>query len=161
MNNKFLEVIKKYQGVIRKVCLIYFRDKADREDNFQEIVYQLWRSYPKSDNINNIGGWIYTISINTSISKIRKDSRLQITENIEDVIKISNNQEDFDNEENIQNLLEAIYELNPIDKSIILLYLEEKSYGEIAEMLYSIMDYYPCSKKRTAKNNRYLQSFMQ
>ena len=73
---EFLEILSNYQGILHKVNLIYFSNKSDREDNLQEIIYQLWKSFPGLQNKNSIGSWIYAVSINTSISKLKKKSRI-------------------------------------------------------------------------------------
>lgn len=70
MKDDFLRTVSDYQGIIHKVNLIYFRVMADREDNFQEVLLQLWKSFPKLKDRTKIGSWIYAVAINTSISKI-------------------------------------------------------------------------------------------
>jgi RNA polymerase sigma-70 factor (ECF subfamily) len=132
---EFLEILSNYQGILHKVNLIYFRNKTDREDNFQEIIYQLWKSFPGLQNLNSIGSWIYAVSINTSISRLKKESRIEYREKLPDSVDKFDVIEELSFNENIQRLLHAIYHLNEIDKSIMLLYLEEKSYDEIAEIL--------------------------
>lgn len=133
LKQEFLNVLSQYQGILHKVCLIYFRDENDRKDNFQEIVYQMWKSYPSLLDKNRIVSWIYALSINTSISKIRIDSRYNHSHSLpEHLLDIESQMDDA---EDLQLLLDAIHELNLIDKSIILLYLEEKSYEEISEIL--------------------------
>lgn len=132
---EFLEILSKYQGILHKVNLIYFRNKADREDNFQEIIYQLWKSFPVLQNKNSIGSWIYAVSINTSISKIRKESRIEYREDLPDEIDKFDIEEEFSTAEIFRILLNAIYGLNEIDRSIMLLYLEAKSYDEISEII--------------------------
>ena len=67
---EFLKVLSNYQGILHKVSLVYFKNKPDREDNLQEIIYQLWKSFPGIRNHSSIGSWIYAVSINTSISRI-------------------------------------------------------------------------------------------
>ena len=132
---EFLEILFNYQGILYKVNRIYFRNETDRDDNFQEIVYQLWKSFPSLQNRNSIGSWIYAVSINTSISRLKKDSKIEYHENLPDTIAAIDTFEEMSQNENLNQLLKAIYNLNEIDKSIMLLYLEEKSYDEIAEIL--------------------------
>jgi len=72
VEKEFLKVITQYQGIIHKVNFMYFRTKEDKDDNFQEIVYHLWRSFHSLKDKCKIGSWIYTVAINVSISKIRK-----------------------------------------------------------------------------------------
>ena len=135
MKEEFLEILSNYQGILHKVNLIYFRNKSDREDNFQEIVYQLWKSFPKLQNKKSIGSWIYAVSINTSIVKIKKDSRIEFREKLPEATDIFDLEEDLALSEKYRILLHAIYNLNEIDKSIMLLYLEEKTYDEISEII--------------------------
>jgi len=86
LKEEFLEILSNYQGILHKVNLIYFRNKADREDNFQEIMYQLWKSFPGLQNRNSIGSWIYAVSINTSISRLKKEARIEYREKLPESI---------------------------------------------------------------------------
>lgn len=135
LKDEFLEVLSDYQGILHKVNLVYFRNQADREDNFQEIIYQLWRSYPGLQNRNSIGSWIYAVSINTSISRLKKNSRIEYRDYLPESFDTIDTVEEISKNENFQMLLQAIYHLNEIDKSLMLLYLEDKSYDEIAQIL--------------------------
>ncbi len=135
LKNEFLEILTNYQGILYKVSLVYFKSKTDREDNFQEIVYQLWKSYPGLKNKSSIGSWIYKVSINTSISRIKKQRRIEYKENIPELPDNSDIIEEISKNESLQLLINAIYNLDEIDKSIMLMYLEEKNYNEIAEII--------------------------
>jgi len=135
LKEEFLEILSNYQGILHKVNLIYFRNKSDREDNFQEIIYQLWKSFPNLQKKNSIGSWIYAVSINTSISKIKKDSRIEYRDSLPETVDTVDTIEEISLSENFRLLLQAIYSLNEIDKSIMLLYLDEKNYDEIAEII--------------------------
>lgn len=131
---EFLEILSAYQRIIHKVNQIYFKSKADKDDNFQEVVYQLWRSFQSLQDKEKPASWIYAVAINTSISKIRKDSRLEFRDSLPDIKIVDPNQQQEQNE-NYQKLLNALYKLNEIDKSIMLLYMEDYSYEEIAEIV--------------------------
>ncbi|HEY5592660.1 MAG TPA: RNA polymerase sigma factor [Paludibacter sp.] len=135
LKEEFLEILSNYQGILFKVNRIYFRSEADREDNFQEIVYQLWKSFPDLQNRNSIGSWIYAVAINTSISRLKKESKIEYHDILPESSDTNDTVEKISLNENLSLLLNAIYKLNEIDKSIMLLYLEEKSYDEIAEIL--------------------------
>jgi len=132
---EFLEILENYQGIVHKVNLIYFRNEADRRDNFQEVVLQLWKSFPRLKNKNIIGSWIYRIAINTSITKIKKERNIVLIESIPDLRTDSSPLEMIMENEAVKELMTAIHHLNAIDKAIMLLYLEEKSYAEIAEVI--------------------------
>lgn len=135
--NEFLKILSAYQGIIHKVNQIYFKSKADKEDNFQEVVYHLWRSFSSLQNKEKPASWIYAVAINTSISKIRKDSRLEFCDSWDSIpdIETVNPYEQQERNENYERLINALYKLNEIDKSIMLLYLEDYSYEEIAEIV--------------------------
>lgn len=135
LKKEFLEILSNYQGILYKVSLVYFKSKTDQEDNFQEIVYQLWKSYPKLQNKKSIGSWIYAVSINTSISRIKKEKRIKYQEELPELADTSNIVDEMARNESLQLLINAIHNLDEIDKSIMLLYLEEKSYDEIAEII--------------------------
>ena len=130
----FLRMLSDYQGIIHKVNLIYFKTLTDREDNFQEVVYNLWKSFSTLKNKEKIGSWIYAVAINTSITKIRKDSRVVLMESVPETFDASK-QEEAEQKIDFRQLLEMLHSLNEIDRSIMLLYMEEYSYNEIAEIL--------------------------
>jgi RNA polymerase sigma-70 factor, ECF subfamily len=132
---EFLEILSNYQGILYKVSLIYFKNKTEREDNLQEIIYQLWKSFPGIKNQKSIGSWIYAVSINTSISRVKKVSRIEYRETVPEITDRADLIDDISKNESLQLLINAIYNLDEIDKSIMLLYLEEKSYDEIAEII--------------------------
>jgi RNA polymerase sigma-70 factor (ECF subfamily) len=135
LKEEFLEILSNYQGILHKVSLVYFKNKTDREDNFQEIIYQLWKSFPKLQHKKSIGSWIYAVSINTSISRIKKEKRIEYRESIPELADTSDVFDKISMNESLRLLIDAIYHLDEIDKSIMLLYLEERSYNEIAEIM--------------------------
>ena len=129
-------IIEKYQGIIHKVNSIYFKHKEDREDNFQEVIYQLFKSFDSLRDRNKVTSWIYKVSINTAITALRKNNRITIKPEFSDsdIIEISENHPgEFI--EKTSHLYTAINKLSEIEKAIILLYLDEKSYNEIGEII--------------------------
>ncbi|MFW5820783.1 MAG: RNA polymerase sigma factor [Bacteroidota bacterium] len=132
---EFLKILSNYQGILHKVNLVYFKIKSDREDNLQEIIYQLWKSFPNLKNRDSLGSWIYAISIHTSISRLKKQSRIEYRESIPELSDTNNFFNELTRSESLNQLLNAIHKLDEINRSIMLLYLEEKSYEEIAEIL--------------------------
>ncbi len=135
MEEEFIEILSQYQGILHKVNLIYFKNDIDRQDNFQEIVFQLWRSFPNVKNKKSIGSWIYAISISTTISSLRKKSKNEIHDNLPEIKDLDNHFDKLINNDNLRWLIEAIQNLNEIDKSIMFLYLEDKSHEEISEII--------------------------
>ncbi len=123
LKEEFLEILSNYQGILYKVSLVYFRNKTDREDNFQEIIYQLWKSYPRLKDKNSMGSWIYAISINTSISRVKKVERIEYRGDVPDVPDSSDIFDKISMNQSLRLLMDAIFNLDEIDKSIMLLYL--------------------------------------
>lgn len=131
---EFLKILSAYQGIIHKVNLIYFRSQADKDENFQEVVFQLWKSYPSLKSKEKPASWIYAVAINTSISKIRKDCRIVLPEFLPEEAS-ADSSEQIDSRMTYQQLLAELHKLNEIDRSIILLYMEDYSYEEISEIV--------------------------
>jgi RNA polymerase sigma-70 factor (ECF subfamily) len=134
LKKEFLDILSSYQGILHKVTLVYFREKAEREDMFQEILYQLWKAFPKLKKRESIGSWIYKVAINTSLSQVNKNRSLEFRENLPDLSDLGNAEENLIKNEETRLLIDAIHRLNEIDKTIMLLYLERKSYDEMAEI---------------------------
>ena len=123
VQKEFLSVIKEYERVIYKVCYLYTTRNATLGDLYQEVILNLWKAYPKFRKECKISTWIYRIALNTCISFIRKEK------NVPEIVALTR-EADWMTEEK-DELTEM---LGQLDKSIVLLYLEEKSYEEIAEI---------------------------
>jgi RNA polymerase sigma-70 factor (ECF subfamily) len=134
VDEDFLRMLSRYQGIIHKVNLIYFNTPEDRKDNFQEVVCQLWKSFPSLKDSGKTGSWIYAVAINVSISKIRKDSKYVFTDSIPEITH-TGDVDRIERDMDFSRLLNAIRSFNKTDRSIMLLYLEEYSYSEIAEIM--------------------------
>ena len=131
---KFVNLINEHQGLIHKVCIMYENDLEIRNDLFQEIVLQLWRSFPSFRGEAKITTWMYRIALNTAISGFRKGTRKIKTE---DLREVHFNISDYsgEDEENLQKLQLAIRQLNEIDRAMIMMALEEVPYEEIADTI--------------------------
>ncbi|MEX2230630.1 MAG: RNA polymerase sigma factor [Cyclobacteriaceae bacterium] len=136
MEKQFLDMINTHRGIIYKVCHLYGKEKDFKEDLFQEIVLQLWRSFPTFRNQSKLSTWMYRVALNTAISQFRKDikkpERLQLSRAEFQIPDISFAQ---DENENSFMLNQAIQQLTRIEKALIMLYLDEKSYREISEIM--------------------------
>lgn len=131
LDKDFVELIRIHQKLVHKVCNVYCYTIEDRKDLFQDIVLQLWRSYPSFKGRASLSTWMYRVALNTAITQQRKKKTQTVP--LEQVT----NQEPIDDDQQYDHaLLKAlINELDKIDKSLILLYLEQKNYTEIAEIL--------------------------
>ena len=132
---KFISLINEHQGLIHKVCIMYENDADVRNDLFQEIVLQLWKSFSSFRGESKISTWMYRIALNTAISGYRKQTRLVRTEDLrERHLNISDAGTD-DYDENFQKLQWAIRQLTEIERAMIMMALEEIPYEEIAETI--------------------------
>ena len=135
MEKEFLELIRANQGIIHKVCSIYCDNEEDRQDLFQEILAQLWKSYPGFRHESKFSTWMYRIALNTAITSFKKMHRHSGLKPLTgENYMIAEDTSKLETDENIAQLKLAIARLSGIEKSIILLFLESKSYEEIAEI---------------------------
>ena len=132
MENRFLKTIHDNQNIIYKICRMYRDNKEDQEDLYQEIVYQLWKSYPSFKNECKISSWIYRIALNTSMAVYRKSKpAIEYYEDFPEYIHPSGEEIVSENED---RLFSSFRFLNDLEKAIISLYLEDFNYQEIAEI---------------------------
>jgi RNA polymerase sigma-70 factor (ECF subfamily) len=133
---KFIDLINQHQGLIHKVCLMYEHDRDVRNDLFQEIVLQLWKSFPSFRGEAKITTWMYRIALNTAISGYRKQSRGVKTEDLQELhFNISENYGMDEQEDDFQRLQWAIRQLSEIERAMVMMALEEVPYEEIAETI--------------------------
>ncbi|MGK0390617.1 MAG: RNA polymerase sigma factor (sigma-70 family) [Maribacter sp.] len=133
----FIGIVEDYKKMIYKIAHSYTKRQEDCEDLMQEIVLQLWRAYPNYDNTFKLSTWIYRIALNVSISFYRKEkTRKNINTNVvPSFISISSDFYDEEKDEKIRQLYQFIHQLKELDKALMLLYLEQHSYEEIADIL--------------------------
>jgi RNA polymerase sigma factor (sigma-70 family) len=135
--DEFLKLIQGNKRIIFKICNAYCPNYNDREDLAQEIIYQLWKSSNSFNDEHKFTTWMYQVALNTAISfyrKENKDSPLVSIKEHHDHIEDKNDSLD-NGEENINLLQQFINELKELDRALMILYLEERSYSEIAEIL--------------------------
>ncbi|WP_111630503.1 RNA polymerase sigma factor [Larkinella arboricola] len=135
MEKEFVSLLNRHPGILYKVCSLYCKEPADREDLFQEIVLQLWRAYPGFKNESSVTTWMYRIALNTAISNFRRKAvKVQGVPFSENELQIPDLREDTTDEE-VRALYGAIEQLSPIEKAVITLYLDDRSYDEIATII--------------------------
>ncbi len=132
---KFISLINEHQGLIHKICIMYENDPDVRNDLFQEIVFQLWKSFSSFRGESKITTWMYRIALNTAISGFRKQTRNVKTEDLKEMHFNISDSWGEDREENIQRLQWAIRQLSEIERAMIMMALEEVPYEEIAETI--------------------------
>lgn len=134
MEKEFIELIKKHQGILHKICNIYFFRNPYKEDYYQEMLIRLWKAYPGFRNQSAFSTWLYKVALNTAIDIVRKQNLFP------EYSELSNNEynipEDEHNSESDKKdlLYQKIDHLSDVEKAIIILYLEDYSYKKIAEI---------------------------
>ena len=131
---EFVRQVQTNQGIIQKICRLYGQTQPDREDLFQEVVVQLWKALPKFRGESKFSTWMYRVALNTAISDFRKRKRsLPVSET--EALEIKSELNDGNKEDKLNSLYAAISRLPEIDKAIVMLYLEDRSYEEMEEIL--------------------------
>lgn len=132
----FQEIIELHKGILFKVARVYCPNGNDRQDLIQEMMIQIWQSLHKYNDQFKISTWLYRISLNVAISFYRTTTSRANTLTVLNEQTTEIRMEDTTETEQQLNLLEQfISELKEFDKALILLYLEDKSHAEIAEIL--------------------------
>ena len=135
LEGDFIQMVQRHQRLVYKVCSLYTDDVEERKDLFQEILLQAWKAYPGYRGDAAISTWLYRVSLNTAIGYRRKRSRGPdivypelLHHHPEDVLTETDR-------EHYKLLQQMIAGLPPLDKALVLLYLEDKSYNEIAAVM--------------------------
>ena len=136
----FLKLIEGNRPKILKICRAYAWNPSDRDDLYQEILFQIWRALPGLKENTFAGTWLYRVALNTSITFVRKDAarnRHATPHEPDDLARrIESNQgSDELEDDRLACLYDAIAELNAMEKALIVLFLEDLSYEEIADAL--------------------------
>lgn len=128
----FIRIINGNQGIIKSLCKAYYASYEDQRDAYQDIILQLWKSFDTFRGESELSTWIYRVSLNTLLAKVRKERSKLITEPllISDLIT-PNTMADDDRE----LLSIVIQSLKDVDKAIVILYFEGYKNKEISKML--------------------------
>ncbi|MEO7168201.1 MAG: sigma-70 family RNA polymerase sigma factor [Chthoniobacterales bacterium] len=132
----FTQLLEQHGGIIRKVAFGYTNTFADREDLTQEITLQLWRAYPRYSPDRPFSTWMYRIALNVAITFLRRHTHpVRQTVPLEEHEFAAEIAPASENDERIPILQQIIAALAPLDRGLMLLYLEDRSYREIAAVL--------------------------
>ena len=135
--DEFLCLLQNNKKIIFKICNSYCKNKNDREDLAQEIIYQLWKSGNKFNPEFKFSTWMYRVALNVAISFYHRERKTgQFITLPGSLIDIEDKVDPFNEvEENINRLQRFIHELKELDRALMILYLESKTYYEIAEII--------------------------
>jgi RNA polymerase sigma factor (sigma-70 family) len=131
---QFVALLNQYRALLHKVVRVYAHSAADRDDLFQEIVLQLWRAYPSFEQRAKFSTWMYRIALNVAISGLRK-RRIDTQTLDEGLLNLPDlADESVEQREQLTQLYAALEYLSDGDKALVLLYFEDLSYEEMAEV---------------------------
>lgn len=136
VESRFEKHISKHELLLYKICRVYAYNKADRQYLYQEIVIQLWKAFPKFKGDAQFSTWLYRVAINTAITGLRKKKKsimsyLPVTS----LEQMGDENSSTGEEERLEQLYKAIEQLNDVEKAIVMLYMEERSYNDMEEIL--------------------------
>lgn len=136
-SDNFLDVVESNKGILYKVANSYCQNYEDRKDLIQEIIIQLWKSFDSYNEKFKYSTWIYQISLNVAISFYRKEkSRKRISNPlITDIFDFTDTEISEEKETDLGLLNHLISKLGNLNKALMLLYLEERNYKEISEII--------------------------
>ncbi len=138
-HDRFADVLQRHAGLVRKVAHSYTRNAADRADLAQEIALQLWRAWPAYDPARTLSTWMYRIALNVAISHVRNETvrNRHAAEPLDDRLHDlpDGSGEDPDSARHLQLLQTLIARQPPLDRALLLLYLDERSQRDIADIL--------------------------
>ena len=136
--DRFVALLDEHRKIVFKVANLYCRNEADFGDIVQEVVLQAWRSFDRYDESRRFSTWLYAVALNVAISFCRGEARRsrRLVPADESIIEIVAPQSQITVLEDQLHLLRGLIDhLNDLDKALVLLYLDENSYGAIGEIL--------------------------
>ena len=125
---EFSQLVRQNKSTIYTVCYMFSKDQDEVADLFQEVLIKLWNGLPSFDGKSNVKTWIYRVALNTCISIDRKKKRRERAELTMDV-------NFFTSKDSASELHRRISQLLPLDRAIVLLWLEDISYEEIGAIV--------------------------
>lgn len=129
----FLRLVEQHKQIIYKVCFMYASDDETINDLFQEVTLNLWKGFPRFRGESKPTTWVYRIAVNTCVSWLRSSNRRPQTVPL--TLSMTDLMTDEQEKENLRELYALINRLGKLERALILLWLEERSYEEIAEIL--------------------------
>ena len=134
-NEIFTVAIKTNENFIYKIASVYTNNIEDRNDLVQEIIYQLWKSFDTFEQKSSLSTWIYRVALNVALYQLKQSKKRVSTIPINEQVLNNHESDNTENEEKWKIFKLQIDNLNLLDKAIVMLYLDNKSYDEIAEII--------------------------
>ena len=129
---QFAKTVREHKSTIYTVCYMFSKDDDEVNDLFQEVLINLWKGYDSFGHRSDIRTWIYRVALNTCISLDRKKRRSATVRLAMDINLFEDRDEDT---RQVDMLHKRISRLQPFDRAIVLLWLEDLSYEEIGQIV--------------------------
>lgn len=130
-NKELINILMQNKRIIYKVCFMYADDNDDINDLYQEVVLSLWKAYQNFEGRSSVSTWIYRIALNTCITGLRKKKNYDYVPLQQDIDIL----DDCERDELLKQMYHLIHQLDNVDRMYIMLWLDEKNYDEIAEIV--------------------------
>jgi RNA polymerase sigma factor (sigma-70 family) len=135
-DDQFSTLIEEHKGIIYKIANSYCRNAEDRKDLIQEIVVHLWKSHDRYDERFKLSTWIYRIALNVAISAYRREKkRSERVSPLEEIIIEPAAESVEESDPKIATLYRIIDQLDELNRALMILYLDDNSYRDIAGIL--------------------------
>lgn len=131
----YREYVENNRAIISRICRAYAETEDDFEDYFQEVCYQLWKARDTFDGSSQLSTWIYRVTLNVCLSLVRSKRNKPQRVELKAHHQVHNPEAQSEQDHRVEVLYRSIRQLKAADRALILLYLEEKNYQEIAEIL--------------------------
>jgi RNA polymerase sigma-70 factor (ECF subfamily) len=132
LEQQFAQTVKEHKSTIYTVCYMFSQDADEVNDLFQEVLVNLWKGFSSFEHRSDIRTWIYRVALNTCISLDRKKRRAATVRVSMDINLFKDNDEDT---QQVDMLHKRISKLQPFDRAIVLLWLENLPYEEIGQIV--------------------------
>ena len=133
LQHQFEQIVSTHDAMLRRICLGYAHTSQDLEDLYQDVLVNIWRGLSSFRSDSSVRTWVYRIALNTCVSTLRIRSRQPQSTSLDEVITVADQSQE--RKDAVKDLYECIATLNPIDKAIVMMWLDEYSYDEIAETI--------------------------
>ncbi|HEX6047905.1 MAG TPA: sigma-70 family RNA polymerase sigma factor [Gemmatimonadaceae bacterium] len=137
---RFLKLVRENEARLWKICRVHAGTAEARTELYQDMLVQLWRALPSFARGSSVSTWVYRVALNTALTHVRQESTARRRETPLDQhdhleTDASRPDERLDREQRLERLYAAINQLNAIDKMLVTMYLDERSYREMADVL--------------------------
>jgi RNA polymerase sigma factor (sigma-70 family) len=135
LQQRFQERLEAHRGILFKICNAYCRSRDDREDLAQAIALQLWQSFPRYDERQRFSTWMYRVALNVAISFYRRErtrTRFVVSDESR-LLEVIDESAVVPDE--VRRLYRLIEDLDPLNKALVLLYLDGQTHAGIADVL--------------------------